>query len=289
MILDSHAHLISDDAARYPPDPLSGQLRDGDLDNPMTAERLLRQMDLCGVEKAACVQRAHVYGFDNSYVCDAAAAHPDRLAAVCSVDGLAEDCADQVRRWVERGAAGVRMMEPFRGADASWFAGERARGVWDAAAALKTSVCIHFFRWNRDFGLPTLVEVLKDYPRLPVVIDHFSNMAAEAGPPDHGVDALLAAAAALPEVRTKFTTLPLGRLDEQKIDAAPVIARVVELFGAARVMWGSDIAQSKGAYSYMVDLGLAAVRLLPEAEQHQVLYGAADAVYGPSFAPASAC
>ena len=79
---------------------------------------------------------------------------------------------------------------------------------------------------------------------------------------------------------SKITTLPLGRLDEQKIDAAPVVRRVVDLFGAGRVMWGSDIAQSKGSYGYMVDLGLNAVRLLSEDEQHQVLYGAADAVYG---------
>ncbi len=280
MIFDSHAHLISDDVARYPPDPLSGRLRDGDLDDPMTAERLLRQMDLCGVEKAVCVQRSHVYGFDNRYVCDAAAAWPDRLTAVCSVDGRAADGAEQVRRWVEAGATGVRMMEPYKGADASWFAGEAARGVWQAAAALNTSVCIHFFRWNRDFGLPALAEVLEDFPALPVVIDHLSNMAVETGPPDHGLDAPLDAIAAFPETRLKFTTLPLGRLDEQNIDAAPVIARVVGRFGAARVMWGSDIAQSKGGYGYMVDLGLAAVRQLSQAEQQQVLYGAAAAVYG---------
>jgi L-fuconolactonase len=280
MIFDSHAHLISDDVARYPPDPMSGQLRAGDLDDPMTAERLLRQMDLCGVERAVCVQRSHVYGFDNSYVCDAAAAHPGRLSAVCSVDGRADDCGEQVRRWVDRGAVGVRMMEPFKGADASWFAGDVARPVWETAAALGSTVCVHFFRWNREVGLPALAKVLRDFPSLPVVVDHFSNMASETGPPDHGIDALLEAVAVFPQVRTKFTTLPLGQLDEQKIDAAPVVRRVVDLFGAERVMWGSDIAQSKGGYGYMVDLGLAAARLLSESEQRQVLYGAADAVYG---------
>ena len=126
-MFDSHAHLISDDTGRYPPDPLSGEVRAGDLDDPMTAERLLREMDSQGVERAAVVQRSHVYGFDNSYVCDAAAAHADRLAAVCAIDGRSPDCGDQVRRWVGRGAAGVRMMEPFKGADAAWFAGETAR------------------------------------------------------------------------------------------------------------------------------------------------------------------
>jgi predicted TIM-barrel fold metal-dependent hydrolase len=281
MIFDCHAHLISGDTDRYPPAPLSGQLRAGDLDDPMTAERLLREMDAAGVARAVLVQRSHVYGFDNSYVCDAARAWPDRFAAVCSIDAAKPDAADRVRYWVgERGAAGVRMMEPFKGADASWFASEACLPMWAAATELGVSVCVHFFRWNRDFGLPALKGVLDRFPDTTVVIDHFSNMASEAGPPDYGVDDLLLQVAAFPKVYTKFTTIPLGQLRTLGVDAAPVVERVVQAFGAARVMWGSDIAQSAGSYAEMVELGLDATRTLDGAERAQVLNGATAAVYG---------
>jgi predicted TIM-barrel fold metal-dependent hydrolase len=124
--------------------------------------------------------------------------------------------------------------------------------------------------------------VLERFPDTTVVIDHFSNMVAEAGPPDHGVDQLLLDVAAFPKVYTKFTTIPLGGLKAAGIDAAPVVARVVQAFGAHRVMWGSDIAQSPGTYAEMVQLGLDAVRTLGDTERADVLYGATAAVYGPA-------
>ena len=281
MLFDSHAHLIADDQTRYPVAPLSGQLRPDDLADPMTAERLLREMDSNRVERAVVVQRSHVYGFDNSYVCDASAKYPDRLSAVVSINAVDPGAAESVHYWVvERGAVGVRMMEPFKGADTSWFASDAARAVWRAATQLDVPVCVHFFRWNRGIGLPALADLLRDFPQTRVVVDHFSNMVSEAGPPDHGVDALLLRVAEFPKVTTKFTTIPLGQLREQKVDSAAVVKRVVQSFGASRVMWGSDIAQSRGSYSYMVELALEAAAGLSEAERAQVLHGATDAVYG---------
>lgn len=281
-IFDCHAHLIAADPQRYRPAPLSGQLNPDDLKDPMTAERLIGEMDANGVARAVAVQRGHVYGFDNSYVCDAAEAYPDRLIAVCSIDGRDPTCGERVRHWVrERGARGVRMMEPFRGADPSWFAGETARPVWTTATDLGVSICVHFFRWNREVGLPALTGLLDEFRDTTVVIDHFSNMASEAGPPEHGLDALFRALADFPKVCTKFTTIPLGQLAQQGVDAAPVVRRVVDVFGAERVMWGSDIAQSKGSYAEMVELGRRATAMLNDGERRQVLYGAADTVYGP--------
>jgi L-fuconolactonase len=281
MLFDCHAHLIADDPRRYPPAPLSGQLRPDDLENPMTAERLLREMDANSVERAVVVQRSHVYGFDNSYVCDAAAAFPDRLKAVVSINAVEPTAAAAVRHWIgERGAVGIRMMEPFKGADTSWFASEQARAAWVAATELGAPVCVHFFRWNRSAGLPALHKMLQDFPTTTVVVDHFSNMACEAGPPDYGLDTIFADIAKFPCVYTKFTTIPLGQLQEQKIDAAPLVKRVVATFGASRVMWGSDIAQSRGTYEYMVGLAHAATRSLSPTEKDQVLHGATAAVYG---------
>jgi predicted TIM-barrel fold metal-dependent hydrolase len=185
MIFDAHAHIVSDDAARYPPNPLSGTVRPGDLDDPVTVERLLDLLDANGVERALVVQRAHIYGYDNSYVVDAATRHSNRVRAM-AVDARDPNAPQHIRHWVERGALGVRLTEPHRGADTSWFDGDAALTAWETAAELGISVRLHLYRWNRAACLPAIAAVLERFPDTVVVIDHVSGLPAEEGPPDYG-------------------------------------------------------------------------------------------------------
>ncbi len=283
-MIDSHAHLLSDDPMRYPPSPPSGELKPGELDDPMTIGRLLGEMDKAGVDKAVLVQRGSVYGFDNSYVCDSAEAYPDRLAAVCAINGEADDAAERVRYWVkDRGAVGIRFMELVRGADIGWLDSDNSRKAWRTAHDLGVPVCVHFFPWNRRAGLTHLRSILGELPEVSVVIDHFSNMSVDDGAPDYGVDDLLAAVADFSGVNVKYTTIPLGRLAQAGTDATPIVRRVVDLFGADRVMWGSDISQSPGTYDYMADLARTSVALLDDAQKEQVLDGTTRAVYGSKW------
>lgn len=283
-LIDTHAHLVTGDTAAYPPSPPSGALNPGDLDDPMPVERLLAEMDATGVDKAVLVQRGSIYGFDSAYVCDSAARFPDRLVAVCSIDATAPDAAGRVGHWVsERGAAGIRLMELVKGMDIGWLDGPLARPAWEEAARLDTPVCVHFFPWNRAEGLTRLAGILRDIPGLTVVIDHFAAIRSDAGPPDHGVDDLLAQVAAHEGVSVKYTTIPLGRLDAAGIDFRPVVARVADLFGPERMMWGSDITQSPGSYAQMVELGLRSVEGMAGAAREAILSGTARRVYGKGW------
>jgi len=280
-MIDTHAHLVTDDVKNYPPSPPSGSLNPVDLDNPMTVERLLEEMDGAGVDKAVLVQRGSIYGFDSSYVCDSAWRYPARLAAVCSIDATAADCAERVRYWTDgRGAVGIRLMELVKGADISWLDSPSARMAWRAALERNIPVCVHFFPWNRAEGLTRLCDILVEMPDLTVVIDHFAAIRSDAGPPDHGVDDLLARVADFAGVTIKFTTIPLGRLHDAGIDARPVVERIAALFGPERMMWGSDITQSPGSYAHMVALGRSAVAHLPADAQQAILVGTARRIYG---------
>jgi predicted TIM-barrel fold metal-dependent hydrolase len=280
MLTDAHAHLISDDHVRYPPAPPSGKLGPNDLDDPCTAERLLTEMDRCGVDRAVLVHRNSIYGYDNSYVCDAATRYPDRFVAVGSIDGFDPQAADRVRYWTtERGLAGIRFMEPVKGAELTWLTGPPGLHAWRQAHELRVPACVHFFRWNRVAGLAALAGILEQLPDMTVVIDHFSNMDWAAGPPDYGFDAPLLAIAKFPNVYVKFTTIPLGAIQAAGQSAAPILARVIEAFGAQRLMWGSDITQSKGSYRQMVELLHNASAALTPAQRDHVMYRTADEVY----------
>jgi L-fuconolactonase len=281
VLFDCHAHLIAGDPVRYPSVPQDGKPAARELEEPMTAERLLSEMDRNDVARAVAVQRASIYGYDNSYVCDSAAKYPDRLVAVCAIDAVDPRGPEHVRHWVrERGAVGIRLMELVKGSDLSWLASPQALEVWHAAHELQVPVCVHFFRWNREAGLTALKRILDSLSRVTVVIDHFSNMVWQSGPPDYGVDQPLLRVAEFPNVYTKFTTLPLGQLEKEGVAAVPIMARVIETFGARRVMWGSDITQSPGTYAYMVGLANRAVAALDETQRNQVLHGSVNDVYG---------
>jgi L-fuconolactonase len=270
MTFDAHAHIISSDLERYRPAPLSGKVRDGDLDDPVTAERLLRLLDENDVERAVVVQRAHVYGYDNSYVCDAAEAYPDRLQAVCAIDAEESTAKEQIRHWVvDRGAIGIRLTEPYRGAGTSWFGSGPALEAWNTAAELGIPLRLHLYRWNRAECLP-------------VIAGHLSNLSAEEGPPDYGLDAGLRALAACPNLFLLFSTINLARLAADDLPAAPVIEHLVAAFGADRIMWGSDIGQSSGTYPQMRALAERAVSSLGSRDRRQVLHDTGAAVYGRS-------
>ncbi|MCW2361284.1 MULTISPECIES: amidohydrolase family protein [Sphingobium] len=286
-MIDCHAHLVSDDKTTYPPAPPGGLLPPMAFDNLMTAETLLEEMDKSGVERAVLVQRGSIYGFDSRYVCDSAARYPQRFAAVCSIDATQADCGEAVRYWVgEHGAVGIRLMELIKGSDIAWLDSPVARDAWQAAATLDVPVCVHFFPWNRDIGLARLERILREVPGLTVVIDHLGSIQSDAGGPDHGIDDRLRSIAQFDNVVVKFTTIPLGRLDKAGIDPCPVIERVCDLFGAERMIWGSDITQSPGSYDYMAALGRAAVRNLTAAQQEMILGGTAMRVYGKSWGKA---
>lgn len=291
MLIDSHAHILTDDTGRYPPSPPSGAIKSGELDDPNTIERLLADLDQAnlpdagpGAARAVLVQRGSVYGFDNSYVCDAVQLAPQRLAAVCSINGEADDCAERVRHWVsERGAVGIRFMELVRDSGIGWLDSDTSRQAWRAANELGVPVCVHFFPWNRVNGLARLHDILTELPDTKVVIDHFSNMPVAQGAPDYGLDEALARLVDFAGVAIKYTTIPLGKLAEAGTDAAPIVKRVVDHFGADRVMWGSDISQSPGTYAYMTELAAKSVVALDAAQREQVLGGTALRLYGANW------
>ena len=283
-LIDSHAHVVSDDFTRYPVSPLSGTL-DRKLDDPMTAEKLLAAMDAQGVERAVLVQRAHVYGYENSYVCDMAARYPDRFDAVVCIDAAALNGAERARYWIqERGAVGLRLTEPSKGANLDWFAGPAAAAVWRLAAELKASLCLHMYRWNRVEALRALHPIATSNPTVPVVLDHVSNIVGEAGPPDFGIDEPLLALKALGNVYLKVTMINFGKLLAAGQKLEPLVAQVVRAFDANHLMWGSDIGQSPGSYAELVQYAIDSVQRLSVEQQRAVLHRTTANVYGQRWA-----
>lgn len=99
--------------------------------------------------------------------------------------------------------------------------------------------------------LPALLQCARDYPQLPIVIDHAAKPPiAEAEFGRWRED--MAQLAALPNVHCKLSGLVTeARSGWHVDDLRPYVAHVLEVFGAQRVIWGSDwpVVDLAGGYA----------------------------------------
>jgi L-fuconolactonase len=279
-IFDVHAHLISNDPIRYPYAPLGGVLDESVLEEPMTAERVIEEMRMAGVERAVAVQRAHVYGIDNRYVVDSASTYPQSFRALVLINPLEEDGAASVDHWIRRRrAVGVRLTAPSPRCGLEWLCSPRALAVWDAAAAAGASMRVHFYTYNREAGLRRTLELAARYPAMPIVIDHLSNVAVRPEAPDYGLDDPLKALGECSNVSIMFSTINVTKAAAASTSLDPLIERMSREFGPGRLMWGSDVGQSKRTYAEMVAMAIDSVALLSEADRNEVLWATAERLY----------
>ena len=295
VIIDTHLHAVSPDASRYP-------LRQVDLPGnswvktaPASAEDLLAQMDAAGVARGVLVQPVGAYGTDNSYVADAGAAHPDRLAAVCVIDMTAPDRLEQLRYWTQaRGIGGVRLFS-VPTPQVPWLDDPATFEVWEACQdwGVKVSVCL------LPEELPRLGQMLARFPDTPVALDHCGFADFIDGPPWNAAKPLWQLAEHQ-NLYLKVTTNVLDAAGESKADEGVIsrakkagtsdetakteqptpaqkskislqqslLATLASRFGAARLMWGSDYPQVHNRpYSDLAALARSAAAALPPAEQ----------------------
>lgn len=296
-LFDSHAHLVADDQARYPRNPMKrspnapprlpgviglpgGMHGPNPINEVPDVARMLPWMAEAGVEAAVAVQKRMIYRYDNSYILDSSDAHPDTFSAVVILD--AEDAAtpELVRGYIERhGLAGVRLFGG-REPDGSmpWLNSPRALETWAVANEHGIVMDIEVLAVGGGGpSVPVIIELARRFPRLRVVLDHM--LEPEVDDDNFGFDARFEPLAAEPNLFFKFTSINLDIYRETGTPAHEVLRAAVDLFGADRIMWGSDIGTSSGTYLDMVQRMLDATTLLTDAERHAVLYETGKRVF----------
>jgi L-fuconolactonase len=294
---DSHAHLVADDQARYPrnvmpPNPLSPKRLPGTIGRPgghhgadpihetPDVARMLRWMREMNVIGAAAVQKKLIYRFDNSYILDACDLYPDVLTPVVILDAEDDATPGLLRNWTrDNGLASVRLFG-YRQPDGTtpWLNSERAFRTWDAARDLGLVVDLEIIcQGGGALAIPIVLDLVKRYPQVPIVLDHLLEPLITE--PNFGFDDRHAQLARQTSVFYKFTSINLDILRESNIDAPAFLRRAVDLFGADKIMWGSDIGTSSGTYKDMVERMISASSRLTEAEREAVWSNTARRVF----------
>lgn len=275
-IIDIHPHVISPDVARYPRAPLGGILSDWARDRPITPDMMIAAMDAAGVARSALVQASTCYGYDNSLVVDAVRAYPKRFAGVFSVDVLSPGAPDDIRKWVDLGLAGLRLFTTgsTMPEQAGWLDDPRSFPAWECASDLCIPVCVQM----RMQAIPQLRTLLQRFPKATVILDHLASASATDGPPFAAAEPLFELAA-FPNVFLKATIRNVRMIAEGGGPFEPWFRRVVDVFGASRIAWGSNFPTSDASLSRIVDESRDALAFLPATDRAWIFGKTAQTLY----------
>ena len=276
MIIDTHTHVIATDTKRYPLKPLYGRQSDWSAEHPLNYPDLVKANIAAGVDKAVLVQASSAYAFDNSYVADAVAAHPERFTGVFSIDVVAPDAVEKMKVWMSKGLTGMRIFTAgsTQPEQQTFFAEETAFPAWQCASDNGLSVCMQM----QVKGLPLLETVLQRFPKVRVILDHFARAEAAGGPPFASA-APLFALAKYPNVFLKLTHRPIEQSMKGPAMPEAFLGKAVKEFGAERIAWGSNFPAAKPPLPDLLEMARKALSFLPPRDQDQIFHKTALALY----------
>lgn len=262
--VDVHPHIISTDGVRYPRDPLFGVQSDWSKERPVEIDDMIQQMDLAKVAKAAIVQASTCYGHDNSYVTDACLRFPKRTTAVCSADFVKADALERIRHWQARGMTGLRLFTGGSTAafDPSWIDDPKSHPAWDYAAQNNIPVCLQM----PAAGFPRAINILKQFPKVRLLLDHCSFPDIKDGPPYANAQSLFALADH-GNIYLKVTPWVFKAVGSGKANPDTFFKRLFAAFGAERIAWGSNYPNSPGTLAEILATAREGVSVLAEIDQ----------------------
>jgi L-fuconolactonase len=274
MIVDAHQHFW---------DPARGDYSWMKPDNPI--HRVFATDDLrplliqTGVDATILVQAAPTAA-ETDYLLEIARKTPWVLGVVGWIDLEAPDAADQVRRRAsEKLFLGVRpMLQDL--ADPDWILRTQLTPALNAIAAEG----LVFDALILSHQIAAITELARRHPQLSIVLDH------GAKPHLGEADAMavwakdIEALAALPNVNCKVSGLLTElRSGGSKDDAARAIGVLFDLFGAGRLLWGSDwpVLTLTGDYQDWFEMAREAIAAKQSSAVRAVMGDNALRIYRP--------
>ncbi|MFK7788569.1 MAG: amidohydrolase [Phycisphaeraceae bacterium] len=277
--VDAHAHVWSDNLAKYPLGPWATP--DAMKPATFTADELLAVVKPHGVDRVVLIQHAPLHGYDNAYILDCAKARPGTFSVVAMINERTPNLKERLRDLRDQGARGIRI-GATKHADRTlnvdppnWLKASGMQLLWKHAAELGVAVC--------PLIVPDYLESLdlmcEQHPDTTVVVDHFAHI--DMSQPK--TVASLTRLARHGNVYVKVSGFyKFGDKKSPYDDVAPMVMRMVEAFGAERLMWASDLPyQLNDRNNYEDAIGLMRDGLgeLAESQRMAMLKDTANRIF----------
>ena len=233
---------------------------------PLTYARLLGEMNGAGVDRVILVPPSWD-GYRNDYALEAAQEFPDRFAVMGKLPLNDPASKDKLPTWLNQpGMKGFRIS--FRHSGTHSFLDD-GTADWFWADCERYDIPVMIFA---PFAVAAIGKIAERHPGLRVIVDHMGlNVQWKGKDLTPGVDLLLTFAR-LPNVAVKVSCLPCYVAEPYPFPTLhPQIHRVVDAFGAQRVMWGTDLSQSPVTYRQNVTLFTEELEFLSASDKEWIM------------------
>jgi predicted TIM-barrel fold metal-dependent hydrolase len=253
--IDAHVHVWTPDTAHYP--LAAGYKKEDMKPASFTPEELFKHSKPAGVDRVNLIQMSF-YGFDNSYMLDMMALYPDVFVGTAVIDPLADEPDRLMGELAKKKVRAFRILPALsKQPPARWLQPPGYAKMFAAGAKNNQAMsCL-----IEPDALPELDRMCKKYPDTPVIIDHLCRIGLDGTIRDKDVDALCAMARHERVMVKVGAFYALGKKQPPYDDLAPLIKRVVQAFGAKRLMWESDCPFQVVQHKYTDSLDLVRKRL----------------------------
>ena len=247
-VADHHQLVYSPAAAAYM--SASAAMR------PVSAQDLIPQLDAAGIERAALLSVAYVYGqlaasngeeyarvrAENDWTARQAAEYPERLVALCSVDPLKDYALAELARCAASPGfgRGIKLQPAYGGVQLDDPAQvERMRRVFRSANARGMAILLQLRETGAREARLLLEQLLPHAPGVPVQVAYSSE---GEGAPQLAALAVLADAAARRDPRMRHVWIDVTAFARPGLSAADArrLVRRLRQVGMERVLYGAD-------------------------------------------------
>lgn len=272
--IDAHCHIWTPDTNAY---PLAAGYRRANMEPAsFTTEQLIAEMKAVDVDQVVLIQMSF-YGYDNSYMLDAIAAHPKKFRGVAVIEQDHGDPAALMKDLKSKGCSGFRIYPKDRQFD-TWLSSDTMHAMWKVGAQERLAMCCLM----DPNGLPALDRMCRMYPETPVVIDHMCRIGV-SGEIVATELAALCDMAKHPQISVKVSAFyALGKKQPPYTDLGPMIQQLLKAYGPQRLMWASDGPyQMQPPHSYRASVELIREKLdfLTAEDREWLLRKTAERVY----------
>lgn len=272
--IDGHVHVWTSDTQRY---PLAHGFKQKDMKPPsFTPAELFSHCRPLGVNRIVLVQM-NFYGFDNRYLLNSIARHPENLRGIAIIDEKESGALAKMKTLRARGIRGFRLYATRRHANA-WLDSPAMQAMWSTGADLDMSMCL-----LADPGaLPAIAKMHERFPKTRVVIDHFGRLGMKHPVRPEELDNLCHLARN-PHTYLKISAFyALGAKKAPYTDLAPLIQRLHGAYGSHRLLWGSDCpyqVQDGNTYADSINLIRHRLPFLSAEDKEWMLRRTAERVF----------
>ena len=232
-IVDTHAHIYSEDNDKYP-----------FMDKPYlpakgrgTIDDLEIEVKQNKVDKVVIVQTASAYEHDNKLTLDTVKQNKDWTVGVLNLNPFDDNS--------------VKLMEDYR---KSGIRGNRVSVFWPKDDNVLPQ---HYRLWEaaREFdyiitallnpeNCNSLAKLLEDFPEVPVVLDHCANISALDFPDSENLKTVLGLSQ-FKNLYAKLSFIVTGSGEEFPCrDMFDLTRKIIDSYSPGRCIWGSDFPTS---------------------------------------------